>query len=332
MSEKLYIGDRVRLMNSRDEGFINRIDGDLVYVALDDGFMLPVLKNEVAVIAKEEEKFTKDPASKPTTIAKKTEFIEKQNYPFDNGVYLIIERNENSISYIVFNYTSVLFSGALFGKPTNQRIGNEWIGMDKSDVNPHSFKLFFKELNEHATQRDEVLLEGFFFAKEHHIHLSPISKQFKVKELMIKGKSIKIRDFDHPVWMFSTNEKSNIPTAEFIRESILENKPNNEFVAKIKTSELSTRELEIDLHTEMLFPGENLDPTLVLSKQIEVFQKKLDEAIQQGRNQIIFIHGVGNGILRKEIQTHLGKHPHVKTFKDARKERFGYGATEAFIK
>jgi dsDNA-specific endonuclease/ATPase MutS2 len=47
---------------------------------------------------------------------------------------------------------------------------------------------------------------------------------------------------------------------------------------------------------------------------------------------IVFIHGTGNGTLKNELHKFISKHPQVKTFMDAHKEKFGYGATEIFFK
>jgi dsDNA-specific endonuclease/ATPase MutS2 len=49
-------------------------------------------------------------------------------------------------------------------------------------------------------------------------------------------------------------------------------------------------------------------------------------------DEIIFIHGVGNGVLRTEIHKRLSKNKQVEYFKDAMKEKFGYGATLVKIK
>jgi dsDNA-specific endonuclease/ATPase MutS2 len=62
------------------------------------------------------------------------------------------------------------------------------------------------------------------------------------------------------------------------------------------------------------------------------FKKALDAAIVHNASSIIFIHGSGNGTLRNEIYKIISKHAQVKTFMDAHKERFGYGATEVYLK
>jgi dsDNA-specific endonuclease/ATPase MutS2 len=49
-------------------------------------------------------------------------------------------------------------------------------------------------------------------------------------------------------------------------------------------------------------------------------------------DEIIFIHGVGNGTLRNELHKRLSGHKNVKYYEDAQKEKFGYGATKVKIK
>jgi hypothetical protein len=90
---------------------------------------------------------------------------------------------------------------------------------------------------------------------------------------------------------------------------------------------------EVDLHIERLhdFPEELSNEEMFLL-QIRTFEEKLDRAIQEGNEGITFIHGVGNGRLRHEIQKVVSGHPHIQYFKDAQKERFGYGATYVKIK
>ncbi len=48
--------------------------------------------------------------------------------------------------------------------------------------------------------------------------------------------------------------------------------------------------------------------------------------------EIVFIHGVGSGTLKYEMQKRISKHPHIAYYKDAQKSKFGYGATYLKIK
>ena len=53
---------------------------------------------------------------------------------------------------------------------------------------------------------------------------------------------------------------------------------------------------------------------VVLDALLEV-DRAIDAAIMQGLHQLTIIHGKGTGVLRKEIQAHLKKHPSIRTFR-----------------
>ena len=91
---------------------------------------------------------------------------------------------------------------------------------------------------------------------------------------------------------------------------------------------------EIDLHAETLL-GEQFDKTpkdKLLEKQLDAFEVALDNAILTNMDEITFIHGVGNGVLKSEIHKRLSKHDGVKFYQDAKKQKFGYGATAVTFK
>ena len=70
----------------------------------------------------------------------------------------------------------------------------------------------------------------------------------------------------------------------------------------------------------------------MLDIQMAHFNKTLDAAIVHKLPEITFIHGAGNGILRYELHKALSKNNRIQTFMDARKEKFGYGATKVLLK
>ena len=66
--------------------------------------------------------------------------------------------------------------------------------------------------------------------------------------------------------------------------------------------------------------------------QLNTFEQQLNYAIASGMDEITFIHGVGNGVLRKEIHKILSQNNNLKFFQDTQKSNFGYGATLVKIK
>ena len=90
---------------------------------------------------------------------------------------------------------------------------------------------------------------------------------------------------------------------------------------------------EIDLHIEKLRNDHHfLEADEMLQIQLTHFQNALDAAIVHHFDKMIFIHGSGNGTLRDKIHKLISKNPNIKTYMDARKEKFGYGATEVVFK
>ena len=69
-----------------------------------------------------------------------------------------------------------------------------------------------------------------------------------------------------------------------------------------------------------------------LRVQSEKFLNDLTKAISFGLPKITFIHGLGNGTLKNKIREELENHPDVDRYGDADVKRFGYGATEVYIK
>lgn len=89
---------------------------------------------------------------------------------------------------------------------------------------------------------------------------------------------------------------------------------------------------EFDLHIEKLvknFRGmSNYD---ILTLQSDTAKRHVEFAIRNRIPKIVFIHGVGEGILKSELDFLLGRYPNVD-FRDANYQKYGLGATEVFIR
>jgi hypothetical protein len=89
---------------------------------------------------------------------------------------------------------------------------------------------------------------------------------------------------------------------------------------------------EFDLHIEKLaknFKGmSNFD---ILNLQSETAKRHIEFAIRNRIPKIVFIHGVGEGILKAELDFLLGRYESI-SFRDANYQKYGLGATEVFIR
>ena len=87
----------------------------------------------------------------------------------------------------------------------------------------------------------------------------------------------------------------------------------------------------VDLHIDKLIKFQkNLKKYEILSFQLKIAKKKLDLAILNGAKRIIFIHGVGQGILKFELEKILRLYNNLE-FYPANFKEYGYGATEVNI-
>lgn len=88
--------------------------------------------------------------------------------------------------------------------------------------------------------------------------------------------------------------------------------------------------MEVDLHAHHLTDNERgMNKHAILNLQLDAARGQLEFAIHKGIQKIVFIHGVGEGVLRMELETLLSRYD-VK-FYDADYKKYGLGATEVYI-
>jgi hypothetical protein len=89
---------------------------------------------------------------------------------------------------------------------------------------------------------------------------------------------------------------------------------------------------ETDLHIhELVEDTRGLTNYEMLKIQVQHFEVSLSRAMQLGHERIVFIHGVGNGVLKNEITKRLRSHQGVR-WEDAPMRYYGTGATVVFMK
>jgi dsDNA-specific endonuclease/ATPase MutS2 len=72
-----------------------------------------------------------------------------------------------------------------------------------------------------------------------------------------------------------------------------------------------------------------LDNYDMLNLQLDTAKRKIEFALNKRISKIVFIHGVGEGVLKSELQRLLNKYP-VKHY-DASFKKYGLGATEVYV-
>jgi len=91
--------------------------------------------------------------------------------------------------------------------------------------------------------------------------------------------------------------------------------------------------MEVDLHIhELLDKHEKMSNSEIIAVQLEHFERTLRIAENKKIARVIYIHGVGQGVLRAEIRKMLQQYYPNCEFMDGPYNEYGYGATEVRIK
>ena len=89
--------------------------------------------------------------------------------------------------------------------------------------------------------------------------------------------------------------------------------------------------LEVDLHiNQLLKSSKGMANHDMLTMQLDTAKRQPDFAIAKRIQKVVFIHGVGQGVLKLELEYLFGRYSNVKYY-DANYQKYGLGATEVYI-
>ncbi len=314
---KYQLGDFVRFVDEKMEGFITRIiDDEMIGVTGEDEFEIPVLASKVTTVHGYQAKG----ASTNNTIEERTvpttEFKTK-------GVYVGVVSDPKANSVVHFHLINDTSFQILLSLTTEKQqvFKGEFAGIivPKSTMQIYSAQLADLQL------WPKFIFNGLFYTTQNIPPIAPltVNEKFKAKDFAGAKKTLPL--LNQPGWLLQLDEPDFIIDAQQLKESFF--KPAEEKVIKEKPVQ------EVDLHIEKLRDDHQfLNGAEILNIQLAVFNKALDTAIVHQLTDVTFIHGAGNGVLKHELHKLLSKNNKIQTFMDARKEKFGYGATKVILK
>ncbi len=137
--------------------------------------------------------------------------------------------------------------------------------------------------------------------------------KYPVKELVKVEKGIKVSNFE---------------VAQIKKEK---EQPKRRQSQTVKPKERNAPKMEVDLHIHQLVKSsKGLSNFDILNIQLETAKRQLDFAMKKRIQKVVFIHGVGEGILKEELYYLFKKYDNLK-FYDADYQKYGLGATEVYI-
>ena len=121
---------------------------------------------------------------------------------------------------------------------------------------------------------------------------------------------------------------SNYEVAQIKAEKELSKKKHR---PTIKSKERNAPKMEVDLHIHQLTKNSRgMTNHDMLNLQLETAKRQLEFAIRKRIQKVVFIHGVGEGVLKEELKYLFGRYENVKYY-DADYQKYGLGATEVYV-
>lgn len=321
------IGDKVRLLHASEEGrIVGFKDKNIVEIETADGFVVPVLKSDVVLIAREEmEYFGDKPSAADTSRAAAATPVKKVQQGFAGTFLAYIPVNENDISLYLLNLT---------GKDLMFNVSETHGGNCKSyahgTVQPgnNAFITYLKMAD--FEKWPEIWVQLIFINHRLDPKTGSYESFIKLKAKSFFNARKTVPGINKEGYLVEVkNLQDRRVDAQELKNSLSKEKEENLLSVKPQRKNV---QLTVDLHIEKLTPKPaELKADAIIELQLNTFEKELDNAIVSGAESVKFIHGIGNGALRQRLHKYLSQAENISYFEDADKGKFGYGATTVHL-
>ena len=131
----------------------------------------------------------------------------------------------------------------------------------------------------------------------------------------------------------NTNDLNYIIKTETLVNKSIDIQPQKKYnTPTFKSDKIERGVPEFDLHIEKLVKNSrgmsNYD---ILTIQTETAKRHIEFSMRNRIPKIVFIHGVGEGVLKAELDFMLNRYEGI-SFQDANYQKYGLGATEVYFK
>lgn len=287
-----------------------------------------------------------DPADRPVTFKAKPQ--ERRGGELINLYLAFLPVEVKELSSTSFECYLINDSNYFLDLTLMSAEGANWKARFQSTLEPNT-KLFVEEFDRrHLSDMEHLCVQAIAYKREKTFAIKPA---YSVQLRLDTVKFYKLHlfqpnmFFNEPCLLMDVVRddkaiKQVFVEAEEIQEAILK-KPNKaeSQPARVKAEDkrkdhsvskpnLKPEVIEVDLHIEQLVDDlaglSNGDMLLV---QMKEFRRVMDENKGKKGTKIVFIHGKGEGVLRKSLLQELKYRYKECTWQDASFREYGYGAT-----
>lgn len=350
------IGDKVRFLSEIGGGRVAGFQGkNIVLVEDEDGFEVPMQMEEVVVIGEENYETShmveiksnenqktveaQEPADLPVTFKAKPE--ERKGGEELSAYLAFVPMDVKELTqtrfetYLVNDCNYYLRFSYLVAE------GNAWRLRATAEVEPNT-KLYIEEFGrEDLNGMERVAVQLMPYKREKPFLLRPtVDVQLRVDPV----KFYKLHTFranayfEQPALIYTLVENGKVARPLVVDSRYLKEEMYGQKIPVVKEERKSVKQTEdgtivVDLHADELLDTTNgMSASDILNYQLDVIRKVLNEHAKQKGTRIIFVHGKGEGVLRKALTNELQYRYKSYTYQDASFREYGYGATQVTIK
>lgn len=339
---KFYPRDKVKFLNEVGDGIVVSVQGNNVIISDKDGFEYPVQASDLILVERPlESPVAKDSDKQATGVADDMvhKAVNSKKYSgFIPGVYLVFAPDNEQIPiaaggrvYIV-NYTDYRVFYQMFFS------GGKFPETHYSIIDAKSADFLADYSQEDLRQLKNVFLQCLPVA-------GSMAELFRTNNIQVELKFSRFQKEDNyndnPFFDFCALSVLLESEASFGRLTV--DVPENEKIRHDQDARITGSKsiidsfiveegfAEIDLHIEKIRSDyKKMSDEQKMITQLAFFRQTLDAAMEREIKRIVYIHGVGVGMLKSELYKILKQYPSIR-YSDASFRRYGIGATEVEI-
>ena len=342
------IGDKVRFLSEVGGGIVKGFQGkDIVLVEDADGFDIPMQVRECVVIETDDYNINRKPAAAPKKAEEPAKPVLQRRPEMRGGdvlnVFLaFVPEDVKAISSTAFEAYLVNDSNYYLYYTYLSAEGKAWKTRSHGLAEPNT-KLFLEDFAKDVlNELERVSIQFIAFKDSKTFSVKPaVSVELRIDTVKFyKLHTFRESDFfEEPALIYDiiTNDvpaKQVYVSAEEIQAALLQKKdvekPKSQPIVK---RGVSNGIVEVDLHiNELLDDTHGMSNAEILNYQLDKFREVMERYKTKREQKIVFIHGKGDGVLRKALLDELKRKYSTCRYQDASFQEYGFGATLVTIR
>lgn len=352
------IGDKVRFLSEVGGGIVTGFKGkDFVLVEDADGFDIPMPIRECVVIETDDYNMKRKPQPSSTTskVEEPTKPVKPEMPAVQRqaevrggdtlNVFLAYVPADSKVmsttpfeAYLVNDSNYYLYYTYLSAE------GKAWKNRSHGLVDPNTKLLLEEFAKDQLNDMERVAVQFIAFKDSKSAAIKPaVSVELRIDTVKFyKLHTFTDSDFfEEPALLYDV-VKNDVPakqvyvSAEEIQDALLQKKGSEKPRSQplVKSHHGGKPEIvEVDLHIDSLLDDTHgMGNSEMLNYQLDKFREVMELYKQKREQKIVFIHGKGDGVLRKAIVDELKRKYSNCRYQDASFQEYGFGATMVTIK